>query len=98
MTLWHKDFIGWPHWAPQPVGKDILEKVTAGQPWFKASSCDLKPLAIKIVENFAFIYYRFRYVGGDNVNYSGRIGHIWMKQDGKWEILGGYSGGGNTQE
>jgi len=93
MTLWHKDFIGWPHWAPKPVGKEILEKVTAGKPWFKLLSYDLHPLAINMVDNFAFIYYRVNSIGVDNKRNSARIGHFWMKQDGKWQIIGGYSGG-----
>lgn len=99
MELWHKDVIAWPHWAQKPVGKEALEKATAVAPWFKLLSYDLKPLAINIVGNFAFIYYRFNNnVRADNQISSGRIGHIWMKQDGKWQIIGGYSGGSNTKE
>jgi hypothetical protein len=97
MELWHKDVIAWPHWAKNPIGKEILEK-WAGGPWFKLLSYDLKPLAINIFSNFAIIYYRVDSVGVENKNYSTRIGHFWMKQDGKWQIIGGYNGGGCTSE
>jgi hypothetical protein len=98
MELWHKDVIAWPHWAKNPVRQEGLEKF-AGGPWFNFLSYDLKPLAINIFDNFAFIYYRYNNVGAaNNQSYSGRIGHLWMKQDGKWKIIGGYSGGGSTQE
>ena len=93
MKLWHKDVIAWPRWAPKPVGKEVLEKKNAGKPWFKLLSYDLKPLAINIVGNFAFIYYRYNNVQVNNQISSARIGHIWMKQDGKWQIIGGYSCG-----
>ena len=92
MTLWHKDFIGWPNWASKPGGKDIIEK-WAESPFFKILSYDLKPMAINLFGNFGFVYYRVSGVGGDNNNFSGRIGHLWIKQDGKWQIMGGYSGG-----
>ena len=89
MTLWHKDVIAWPSWSPKPVGKEALEKGTAGKPWFKLSSYDLKPLAINIFDNFAIIYSRVNQVRGENQVSSARIGHFYMKQDGKWQIIGG---------
>jgi ketosteroid isomerase-like protein len=91
MTLWHKDFIGWPHWTPKPVGKEAIEREITGQSWFKALSYDLKPEAINIFGNFAVIYYRISYVGAAQRQYSARFVHFWMKQGGRWQIIGGSS-------
>jgi len=97
MELLHKDFIGWPHWSPKPAGRDGIEKGTL--PWYQyVTSYDLKPEAINIFDKFAIIYYRFSWPGPSGGNVSGRIGHFWMKQDGKWQIIGGYSGGSTTLE
>ncbi len=97
MELWHKDVIAWPHWAPKPIGTQGLEKGTI--PWYQfVRSYDLKPQAINIFDKFAVIYYRFSWTAPDNRSFSGRIGHFWMKQDGKWQIIGGYSGGSSTAE
>jgi hypothetical protein len=96
MELWHNDVIAWPHWALKPVSKDGLEKGTI--PWYqRVRSYDLTPQAINIFGNFAVIYYRYNVTISENT-LSGRIGHFWMKQDGKWQIIGGYSGGGTTAE
>ncbi|HUL29787.1 MAG TPA: hypothetical protein VLZ03_04970, partial [Thermodesulfobacteriota bacterium] len=58
-------------------------------------SFDLKPLAINIIDGkFAVIYYQVSWTNPNNqIAFSGRIGHFWMKEDGKWQIIGGYSGG-----
>jgi hypothetical protein len=97
LGLWHKDVIAWPHWTSKPIGTEGLEKGTI--PWYKfVRSYDIKPQAVNIFDNFAVIYYRFSWTNPYNQTFSGRIGHFWMKQDGKWQIIGGYSGEGNTQE
>ena len=97
MELWHKDFVGWPHWSPKPTGRDGIEKGT--RTWYQyVTSYDLIPEAINIFDKFAVIYYRFSWTATDGGNISGRIGHFWIKQDGKWLLIGGYSGGANTQE
>ena len=96
MGLWHKDFIGWPHWAPKPAGKDGIEKQVIT--WYTfVESYDLKPEAINLFDRFAIIYYRFSWTGPMGT-WSGRIGHFWIKQDGKWQIIGGYSGGSSSAE
>jgi len=97
MELWHKDFIGWPHWAPKPAGKNGIEKGTL--PWYQyVKSYELKPEAINLFDKFAMIYYRFSWPAPDGRNITGRIGHLWIRQDGKWQIIAGYSGGANTNE
>ena len=48
MELWHKDVIAWPNWAPNPIGREGLEKGTI--PWYKfVRSYDLTTLATKKV-------------------------------------------------
>ena len=97
MELWHKDFIGWPHWSPKPAGRDGIEKGTL--PWYQyVTSYEIKPEAINIFDKFGVIYYRSSWTDPGGGKHTGRIGHFWIKQDGKWLIIGGYSGGANTQE
>ena len=96
MKLWHKDVIAWPHWSPKPLGKETLEIEV--KPWLKPLSYDLKPLTINIFGNIAVIYYRVHTVRAGNQYSSARIVHLWMKQDGKWEIIGGSSCGSSTKE
>lgn len=92
MELWYKDVIAWPHWAPKPIGTEGLEKGTI--PWYKfVRSHDLKPEAINLFDKFAFIYYRYSWTDPGGGKHRGRIGHLWVKEDGKWQIIGGYSGG-----
>ncbi|CAB1080694.1 hypothetical protein D1AOALGA4SA_8372 [Olavius algarvensis Delta 1 endosymbiont] len=97
MELWHKDVIAWPHYAKEPIGKATL--IQSVRPWYQlVTSYDLNPQAINVLGNFAAIYYRFSWTALNGTKWTGRIGHFWMKQDGKWQIIGGYSGGGSTQE
>ena len=95
--LWHKDAIAWPHYARGPIGKEgVVNRVIPVIQFI--TSYDLNPQAINVFGNFAVIYYRYNWTAPDGAKVTGRIGHFWMKQDGKWQIIGGYSGGANTQE
>lgn len=95
--LWHKDVIAWPHYAMSPIGKkEVVDSVI---PWYQlVTSYDLNPQAINVFGDFTVIYYRFSCTAPDGTKWTGRIGHFWMKQGGKWQIIGGYSSRGSTQE
>ena len=85
MELWHKDFIGWPKWAEKPIGKGEMEM---GQKSLsKFSTYEVKDKTIKIINNVAIVFYNYNFPYG----HSGVITHIWMKQDGKWQIISGSS-------
>ena len=90
MELMHKDVMAWPSSEPKPVGREGIEKGTIT--WYKfVRSYDLKPQAIIIFDKFAVIYYRISWTAPDNRTFPARVGHIWMKQDGKWQMIGGLS-------
>ena len=104
MALHHKDYVGWtfpaepPFSSDEPVDKASyrdLVKTKIGK--YSDSDLDtlesLRPLEIKIYENFAIAYYSCKIMHGRGrsiqYEYSIRVTHIWMKQDEKWKVIGG---------
>lgn len=94
--MWHENFVGWPSWAEQPVNKEfavaaIKERLSHA----KLVSFELKPAAIEVFGNVAINHYFVSGVWqdseGNEVRTTTRITHTWMKQDGKWKIIGGMS-------
>jgi hypothetical protein len=92
MELYHKDYIGWNDWIKKPMGKDEREREVL-RAYGYVDSYTVKPEAINLFDKFAIIYYRFMWSSksGEWANFSGRICHIWIKEDGKWQMLGGFS-------
>jgi len=90
MKLFHEDFITWPHWRPKPIGKIEFVSDVRKQGF---RSYELKPMAIKIFKDFAIIYVCYSLIGMDGNTYTGRVGHICIKQGRMWQIIAGYSGG-----
>ncbi len=85
MELWHKDFIGWPSWAPKPIEKAEMEMEQKNLSKF--SNYEVKDRTIRIIQNVAIVFYNYRFPYG----HSGVIMHVWIKQDGKWQIVSGSS-------
>jgi hypothetical protein len=102
MELWHEQATAWPASELTPVGK--AEIGTATGSWCKfIESYELKPLAIGIYGSAALTFYQYEWTSkvgapADLRNKIGRMGHFWGKQSGKWQILGGYSGGSSPYE
>jgi hypothetical protein len=82
--LLHKDWLYWPYYSWEPIGKEQDQEHPPG-------SYDLKPHAIVILDNHAVIFYRFAIS-----SHTGRSGSMLMKQEGKWKFIGGYTGGDST--
>jgi len=94
MTLIHKDFIGWPSSSEMPSdkedGRKFVKKFLAQTKLF---TFELKPAAIKIIGNVAVVHYFLilKDSEGSQVGSTYRITHTWMKQDGRWYVIGGMS-------
>ena len=94
--LWHADFVGWPSESREPVRKraasqsvrDFLAKA-------RIVSFTLRPMAIAIRGDVAITYYfldlRLEDPNSGIVERSVRITHTWLREDGKWKVLGGMS-------
>jgi hypothetical protein len=97
-TLWHKDAVVWPQGQPSPIGGSAVEKLMIGQPGFKLLTYSLHPQTINLFENIAIVYYRYSLITADKLIHSGRMEHIWIKQEGRWQIIGGFSGSLSARE
>jgi hypothetical protein len=89
--LYHKDYIGWNDWIKKPMDKDGMQREV--MKWYDyVDSYTVKPEAINLFVKFAIIYYRFRWSSksAEWPNISGRMCHFWIKEVGKWQMIGGF--------
>ncbi len=90
MALWHKDAQLWPHSAEGPQSKLSVENYYESQVKFKIDSYKLGWPTINIFGNTAIVYFDVTIEGYlREPPYSARVIHIWMKQDNKWQLIGG---------
>jgi len=81
----HKDFFFWQYDRTFPESGDIFIKRLFG---FDLSSYKLDPVKISISGNLALVLYNYT----ETIQYgeySGRVISIYVKQDGKWHLMGG---------
>jgi len=95
-AMWHENFVGWPSWAEQPVKKEFgINAIKERFSQAKLVSFELKPAAIEVFGDVAINHYFLIGIWqdseGNEVKATTRIMHTWMKQDGKWKIIGGMS-------
>ena len=87
-SLRHDDALFlWSHWTT-PLDKALLKREY--QQWFdydKPAKWENNPIAIKIIDNIAIVFYSQKY-SGNILSGSSRIMETWIKQDNKWLILG----------
>ena len=96
LAIVHSQFLGWPGTVPQPIDKDgsarfMKELIPA------PTSCTfaIERGGIRVLGEVALTQYTL------NVNYSeaagaaktrsSRITHTWVKEGGRWKLLGGMS-------
>jgi ketosteroid isomerase-like protein len=99
MALHHKDYVGWTFLSEKPVNKtsyrDLLKSKIGKYNGDLDTFAGTKRLEVKIFGNVAIAYYVWNIEHGRGrsitFDYSIRFTHIWMKQDDKWEIIGGMS-------
>jgi ketosteroid isomerase-like protein len=94
--LWHADFTGWPSESPEPVRKSSAsQSVRDFLARAQIVSFTLRPMAIAIRGEVAITHYfldlRVKDPDGGIVDSSVRITHTWLREDGKWKVLGGMS-------
>ena len=89
MALWHKDAQMWSFRGLAPITKGANETYfNDGK--FKINSYKLGWPTINIFGNVAIIFYRVTHEGFEDFPpLSMRVIHTWMKQDGKWQLIGG---------
>jgi ketosteroid isomerase-like protein len=97
MEYFHPDYIGWDYDSPNPMTKTEtskwLEFFTQGQ---KFPFWDIKPLAIKVYGDVAFVHYYYSRVAestdGKKSTENGRWTDILLKQNGRWVLIGDHGG------
>jgi ketosteroid isomerase-like protein len=97
MAYFHNDYLGWNYRSALPMDKASLRKFIEYD--FKTSKTilsDIKPVAISIFGNFAYVHYYYSVVykdaEGKEKSESGRWTDILMKQGDKWVIIGDHGG------
>jgi ketosteroid isomerase-like protein len=101
MEYFHSDYSGWETGTPLPSTKEESKKwlnyMSAGT---KVPVYEIKPLAIKIYGDVAFVHYYFAMIketsDGKKKSENGRWTDILMKQGNKWILIGDH--GGNDKD
>jgi len=97
LSLWHKDFIAWPHTSASPIHKDHITDWITSQTskGLRFKLGEFKPAAIQTIGNTTVLYYRMTYElldkDGKGPAYTFRITHTWLKDGKDWRIIGGMS-------
>ena len=94
MSLLHEDFIGWPSSLEMPGDKKAARQFVQNF-WtqIKLFAFEMKPAAIKIIDDVAVVHYFlfWKDEDGHQVGNRYRLTHTWMKQGGIWQVIGGMS-------
>lgn len=85
-TLVHNDGIFWPYWLKEPINKSRFIMWMGHE---RIDSFEIKLPVVKILGNVAIVQYCYSFTTWviPDVAYPGRFTHIWMKQDGKWQMI-----------
>jgi ketosteroid isomerase-like protein len=93
----HNDYLGWNYESALPNDKASVRKFVEYE--FKNSKTilsNIKPVAIGVFGNFAYVHYYFavvyKNVDGKEKSMSGRWTDILMKQGDKWVMIGDHGG------
>jgi hypothetical protein len=99
LTSWHKDAEVWRSASVGPMPKQSYVRGYEGKkfspfpsekiPGKEAISYKLGAPRINIFNNIALVFYSCTIDGVDLFPYSSRVFHVWMKEEGKWQLLGG---------
>jgi ketosteroid isomerase-like protein len=94
MSLLHEDFMGWASSLEMPGDKKAARKFVQNfLSQIKLFAFEMKPCAIKIIDDTALVHYflLLKDEDGNQIGNRYRITHTWLKQAGIWQILGGMS-------
>jgi len=97
-ALWHNDFLGWPSFSPEPLGKDhITDWITSNtSQGLQFESSPIEQTGIQVTGDVALSYYRITInwsnnAGSEKTTSKIRITHTWLRTRDTWVILGGMS-------
>jgi ketosteroid isomerase-like protein len=97
LSLWDKDFLGWPSVSAEPVRKDhIIDWITSETSQGRTfHSNELQPTGIQISGDLAVVFYRITYKwlakDGNGAVHTLRVTHTWVREGKSWRIVGGMS-------
>jgi len=95
--LWHENFLGWPSFAAQPLGKDHIADwlIKYNANGLRLKSYDLKPTGSQATGDIASVYYLVTTVwtrkDGSEQTETLRIMHTWLRGVRGWQIVNGMS-------
>jgi ketosteroid isomerase-like protein len=97
LTYFDPSYIGWSYDSPVPGDKATVKKfITQEYQLSKTLVYDIKPLAIQVHGNFAFVHYYYvqlvKNADGKNEEVKGRWTDILMKQGDRWVLIGDHGG------
>ena len=84
-----KDFVYWCHASSMPGGGLSYVKVIKRK--VKIVSYKLMPFEVKISGNVGIVMYAWTFTNPFDIVYSGRNTNTYIKQNGKWQMMGGMS-------
>jgi ketosteroid isomerase-like protein len=86
LAICHRDYAVWPYGRTSPVERH--EHVGNIVSYARISAFVLTPVQINVVGNVASVYFIRRITLQEGRVYSDYAMCVWVKQDGKWLILG----------
>jgi len=92
LAMIHDQFLGWPGTEPQPIDKEgsarFMKKLAP-----KPIACTLKieREGIRVMGEVALTQYILHVTVSAAKTRSSRIIHTWVKEGGRWKVLGGMS-------
>jgi len=97
MAYVHNDYLGWSYQSPLPMDKAATKRyVEHDFKAYKTILSDIKPVAIGIFGNVAYVHYYYSGIykdsDGKEKSVSGRWTDILMKQGDKWVMIGDHGG------
>jgi hypothetical protein len=96
IALVHDQFLGWPGGLPQPIGREESSRFMK-QLIPKPTACIIRieRAGIRVLGAVALTQYTLYVNCSDTVGVtkiqSSRITHTWVKEGGRWKLLGGMS-------
>ncbi len=94
LSLLHENFLGWPSSLELPGDKKAAREFVQNF-WTQIElfAFEMKPAGVTIIDDVAVVHYFIigKDKDGNPVGNRYRITHTWMKQGGKWQVIGGMS-------
>ena len=85
----HDDVVLWWSNKSIPLDKELLKlNYKRWLDYDKPVKWELEPLAIQVIGNVGNVFYTYKY-SGKILSDSGRAMITWIKQDNKWQMIGG---------